>query len=289
MNTRFRHAALAPLMLLALTLAIPAGAQTRATPPKAEPQKGGPVKPAAAKPAQKKPVPAKKRTGKHVWSGTGFLGFDGGMQATSESFKSTVTTTLNVEQATFDATYSGKSAAMFGARGGMRVWRNLAVGAGLSIFTRTGDAAITGRLPHPFYFNQFRDVTGTAPGLKRDETMVAVEATWLAPINKKLSVAIFGGPAFITIRQDMATSLQVTETYPYDKVTLTGVSTASVSKSVAGFTVGADIVYLLSRTVGLGGQVRYSRGSADLEPEAGQTTRVNVGGLQASAGLRFRF
>ena len=55
---------------------------------------------------------------------------------------------------------------------------------------------------------------------------------------------VFGGPAYISVRQDMATRIQFNESYPYDSATFTGVETASVSGGGVGATAGVDVSYL---------------------------------------------
>jgi hypothetical protein len=137
-------------------------------------------------------------------------------------------------------------------------------------------------------FNQYRDVTGTASGLYRLDTMVALEASWLAALGRRVDMFVFGGPAYVWTRQDMATRIKFTEVYPYDTATFTGVETARVSGGAFGFTAGADVAYLLTKSLGVGGQVRYSRASATLAP-AGQASRVVLGGLQLSASARLLF
>ena len=50
---------------------------------------------------------------------------------------------------------------------------------------------------------------------------------------------MFAGPAFFKVQADIPTSVNFTESYPYDSATFSSLETSSVSDSAAGFTVGA--------------------------------------------------
>lgn len=223
------------------------------------------------------------------WTDTGYLDVDGGVQTATPGFTSTVTFTLNGEGGTMTAKYTFVNAGLITGRGGFRIWGNLGLGVGLSRFSRVGEASIAARLPHPFFFNQFRDVSGTATGLKREETMVSAELSWVLRPARKFDVMLLAGPAYFTTRQDMATLPTYTETYPFDSATFTGVEFRSVRKTALGFTAGLDLSYLFNKHMGLGGLVRFSRATATFSAAAGSSSSVTLGGIQASAGLRIRF
>ena len=255
------------------------------TPKTAGPQAPGQKTPAPKAPAAKKPLPP--RTSK-VWKGRGFMVVSGGAQVAAPSYTSTVTFTVHAEDATLNATSKVGVGPAFGIRGGMRVWRNMAVGAALGVASTNQSVDVTGRLPHPFMFNQFREVQGTASGLGRFETMVAFEASWLFALKRRVDMFVFAGPAYFSVRQDMATRIQFTEVYPYDTASFTGVESTSFSGSAVGMTAGADVAYLVSKSLGVGGQLRYSYASATLGP-AGQPATVGLGGLQLSGSVRVLF
>jgi hypothetical protein len=255
------------------------------TPKTAGPQAPGTKTTSAGKPVTKKPGPP--RTSK-VWKGNGFMVVSGGAQIAAPSYTSTLTFTVHAEDATLNATAKVGVGPAFGIRGGMRVWRNMAVGAALGVTSTSQSADVTGRLPHPFMFNQLRDVEGRATGLGRTEVMVAFEASWLFALKRRVDMFVFAGPAYFSVRQDMATAIQFTEVYPYDTASFTGVESTSVSGSALGITAGGDVAYLLSKSLGIGGQLRYSYASATLGP-AGQPSTVPLGGLQLSGSVRVLF
>ena len=115
-------------------------------------------------------------------------------------------------------------------------------------------------------------MSGTADGLARTETLVAFEVSWLVALARRVDMFVFGGPAYINVRQDMATRIQFTESYPYDTATFTGVETASVSGGGVGATGGIDVSYLVTKQLGVGGEraLLLRVGHADAVHPAGE-------------------
>lgn len=223
------------------------------------------------------------------WTDRVYVQVDAGAQAGTPGFTSNVTFKLNGEDGTFTARYRFVSAIILAGRAGVRVRGNLAVGLGVSRFVRQGEAQVTAALPHPFFFNQPRNVAGLASDLKREETMVSAELAWLLRPGRKIDVMLFAGPAYFTTHQRMATAPRYTETYPYDSATFVGVESRNVVKSGVGFTAGLDVTCLLTRHLGLGSLIRYSRAMTTFTAAPGSDARATLGGVQASAGLRIRF
>jgi hypothetical protein len=57
-----------------------------------------------------------------------------------------------------------------------------------------------------------------------------------------------------------------------------------------GFHAGADVGYFFSRYAGVGGTVRFSRGSVEMaEPLSEKPAKMTTGGMQFGGGLRLRF
>ena len=164
------------------------------------------------------------------------------------------------------------------------MWRNLAVGAGISLFSRQDSLQVTAQLPHPFHFDRPRAISGTAADLAREETALHVQAMWLAPVGERVEIAVFGGPSFVNVTQDVMTGVRFTQAYPYDAAEYTGIDRAARSASATGFNVGADVGFYFTRWLGAGGAVRFTRANADLDG-----VEIEAGGLLATAGLRVRF
>ena len=79
------------------------------------------------------------------------------------------------------------------------------------------------------------------------------------------------------------------QTYPYTEATFAGARRRAQSASTTGGHVGADIAVYFADRVGIGGTVRVSRGSVDVDASDGDTVAIDVGGVQMSGGLRLRF
>ena len=223
------------------------------------------------------------------WEHRGFFSINGVFQATASDFTGNATFTLFVEEGDFDANYNAETGPMFDVTGGIRVWRNLAIGAGVSIFDSDNSATVTARLPHPFHFDRHRQVDGTAAGLTRREIGIHVQATWIVPVSDRLDVAVFGGPTFFTVDQDLVTEVMFEHTFPFDTASFTGTATSSESESAIGFNVGIDVGFYFSPNVGVGGMARFSRATVDFSSVDGGTVSTDAGGLQVGGGLRVRF
>ena len=117
------------------------------------------------------------------WEHRGFLSVNGGFQLTTSDSTDNATFTLFVEEGDFAANYNPETGFVFDASGGARVWRNLAIGVGVSIFNGDSNASIEARIPHPFQFDQHRQVDGTAASLTHQEIGIHVQATWIVPVN----------------------------------------------------------------------------------------------------------
>ena len=219
----------------------------------------------------------------------GFVSVDGLFQATSNDFDTAVTFRANAEDGEFTTDYTLRNGPAFDVSGGAMVWRQLGVGVGVSRFSRDTPARLTAEVPHPFFFNRPREVSGGVGGLKREELAFHVQARGVFPLSPRLQLAVFGGPSFFKVKQGVVTAFDYDETYPYDTATFRSATTDEVDESVIGFHAGADVSYFFTQNVGVGGILRYAGASVDITAPDGDTVDVSVGGLQVGAGLRLRF
>jgi len=219
------------------------------------------------------------------WTDRGYVDVSGWYQAASTSFSDVARPITFGEPAAINTTYTVRSAAGFEAAAGVRIWRNLAAGAGVSFFSRSASGSIAAQIPHPFYFNRARPVAGDTSDLTHHETAVHVRLTWLAPLTGRWQLALSGGPSWFMLDQDLVTAVSVTQTYPFDTADFAGVTSARQSKSHIGFNAGGDLDYMLRPKVGLGFGVMFSRARVALT----DSTTIDAGGLHVGGGLRFRF
>jgi hypothetical protein len=208
-------------------------------------------------------------------------------QVNSNDFTDTATIRRNVENGRLETTYDVGGGLAFDVSGSYLVWRNLAVGVGLTLFSKSTTTDINAQVPHPFFFNQPRTVTGQFEG-DRSETAVHVQARWLVPVNDKVLVTIFGGPSFFKVEQDIVNDFEYSESYPFDTATFTRAIASSQSESALGINVGGDVAYFFSPNVGVGGTAQYSGATVDMATPSGSAD-VKAGGLQVGGGIRLRF
>jgi hypothetical protein len=247
-------------------------------------------KPAPAKPAAK-PTPAPTvKTKKGGWLDRGYLSVNGLYQTAGPAFTQSQSWTYFAETATATIDYPAESAPGIDMAGGYRIWRNLAVGAGLTYVSRPTTTVVSGSLPNPLYLNKPTTLSGGFAA-SHSETAVNVLAMWAIPLRPKMLLMVGGGPSFVSVTQTIvvADGIGVSLVYPYDSGSIRSAKTTDSSQLALGFSVGADFTYRLAKTIGVGGMVRYARASADF-PVAGQpSVPVATGGLEVGGGLRVLF
>ncbi len=175
---------------------------------------------------------------------------------------------------------------VFDIGGGYRVWSQVYAGLSYSYTSDSSNADVTGSIPHPLRYDEFRAVTGNANGLKHKESALHLQAVWRQPVTTKFDVALSIGPTIYFASQDVVKGLTIAE--QPNGVVLTGVETESVNDTTVGFNIGADGTYLFSPRFGAGAFLRYAGGEASLDGTAG-TVKLDLGGVQIGAGLRLRF
>ena len=194
-----------------------------------------------------------------------------------------------VETATAEVDYDSEPGVFFDGGVGFLLWKRLGAAVSFSRFTRDGSAQVDARIPHPFFDNRHREISGTADGVTRTETGIHMQATITAAAGDSFIVILSGGPSYLNVEQDLVSGVRYTESFPFDEATFTTADLARESGSALGFNAGADVIWMVGRQWGIGGLVRYTRTTVDLETNDGRTIGVKAGGLQAGAGIRLRF
>lgn len=217
------------------------------------------------------------------------IGVSGGVQQAAEDLSDHFSFPKNAETETVDVHYPMKPLGFIDLAAGYRVWKNLGVGAAVSVTSGKGDAEVTASVPHPFFFNQPRTVTGTEHNVSHSETGVHVQLQYLIPATGKLHFILEGGPSWINVDHEVVTDVTVTESYPFDTAAFGGAVTKSTTGSALGFNGGVDVTWMFAESVGVGGIVRYTRADIDLKAVEGRSLSVKAGGLQAGAGIRVLF
>lgn len=213
----------------------------------------------------------------------------GGVQSAGSELTDRLQWEVHLETATADIDYGAKSSSWFSGGAGLRLWRQLGVGVAYSSATRDGVAQIEGQIPHPFFFERPRPISGESATLARTENAVHVQALYIVPQRGRLSVILSAGPSRFDVEQDLVTDVQFTEEFPFDEAAFQRADSRAVSATAVGFNVGADVAYMFSRVAGVTGLVRFSQATVDLARPDGTRVSVKAGGVQAGVGLRLAF
>ena len=217
-----------------------------------------------------------------------FIAINGAMQTAAPKLSDGFTYEVNAEPAQVDVDYAGKSAPLFDATFGLRLFRSGGVAVGFSRASTTGSAHVEADIPHPFFDDRDRHVTGDAEDLRRSETAVHAQF-YIVNERGRMKTRLMGGATYFRVEQDIVTAVNVDETFPFDTATFASADTTRADGTAFGFNVGADVSWMLNRRFGLGALVRYTRGSVDLNAGEGRTVSLDAGGLQAGGGIRFTF
>ncbi len=223
------------------------------------------------------------------WSERVFISFNGAYQPAKHDFSDRFEFERDLETGSTQTDYPIKGGLTFDGGAGYRVWKNLGAGVAVSYFTRDDVGHTTSSVPHPLYFNQPRTITGDATSVTRTERAVHVQVMYLWKSSGALRLAISGGPSFFTVEQELVTDVTVSQSYPYDTATFGSATTTRVKASKAAFNVGADVMWMFTPNMGVGGIARFSKVSVDLDAPGNRTVPVDAGGGYAGGGLRLVF
>lgn len=216
------------------------------------------------------------------WTDKGFANLSGGVQSGSHTVGTNPTFPIYDETAGVATSQKVKGGGLFDVSAGYKVWRNLAVGLGFTSTSSKEGATLTAAIPDPVFFDRPRTVAATVSGLKHSEKAVHIIGTWMIPVTDKIDVGLMLGPTVFTVKQQLPGTLTVAEPGP----TVTNVAVTSASKTSAGFNLGVDVTYMVTKRYGGGLLLRFAHGSVSLP---GATDKLTVGGAQVGGGVRVRF
>jgi len=213
----------------------------------------------------------------------------GGYQPSTTDFDDSFTFDLNRETGTTRTSYPIDAGVFFDVALSERIWRGLAIGLAYSRFEVKGNVSATSSLPHPFFLNQNREVSGEADGMTRTESGVHLSAQYQIPIGSRFYVTVMGGPSFISVNQSVVIDVNYTEEYPYDTATFASVDSSRKSGDEIGFNAGLDVRWMFTRNLGIGALGRVTKATIDLKDTGDRTISVDAGGTQFGAGIRVAF
>jgi hypothetical protein len=211
-----------------------------------------------------------------------------GGQLSSTTFTTTTASPLNLETSTINTSYTVPTGKLFDGGILFRLAGGFGVGVAISSYSERRDGTVTGSIPHPFFFNTPRSLSGTAAGLQRSELDAHIQAAYMIAA-KRYDVVISGGPTIFRVSQDLVSGAVFTDDYPHDTVTFTSATTVKGEATKTGFNVGVDVGYRIAPSLGVGGLVRFSRASVSFPLTGSADVSVDAGGVQVAGGVRFYF
>ena len=149
-----------------------------------------------------------------AWLDRGYLSVNAIYQTATPSFTQTQSWTYFAETASVSIEYPGESAPGVDIAGGWRVWRNLAIGAGLAVVSRPSTTVVSGSMPNPLYANRPTTLSGGFEA-KHSETAIHVQASWTMPLKPKMVLMVFGGPSFVNVTQTIVQAEGIGTSIPY--------------------------------------------------------------------------
>jgi len=226
-----------------------------------------------------------------TWADRGYINLGWGVEAGSSSITGTQTGTIYEETTTVTSAAEFSSGSFFDVAIGVRVWRNLTVGAGYHQEQNDTEAHLTGSIPSPIFFNRPRTLDQNE-ALERKEKAAHLMIGWVIPLGEKLDVMAYGGPSFFRLEHDTISRVVPVENSTNFTTVAADVDMITQKKSATGFNVGVDATYIVwqndSVRVGAGGFVRFTQ--ADFNIDMLSTSQsTTAGGLQFGFGGRLRF
>ena len=227
----------------------------------------------------------------------GWLDVNIGVAASAQQdFTSAAAGFIYGEPAALAASYPQPSrGADFDFGGGFMFTPLLGLGVSLSGTAHEDPAGLGLIIPHPFYFNSSATAEGiTAVALQRQEGAFHIQLAAVPARSEQFSLRFFGGPSYFRVQQDTVEDISFTQSAsPFSRlnvVTVTGFQGREIEGTGWGFHAGADVSVYFSRVLGVGGMLRFSKGSVEVfDPLSELTHDLDAGGVQAGGGLRLRF
>jgi hypothetical protein len=212
-----------------------------------------------------------------------FAAVNFGSQTKARTFTTTGSQPIYDETATFESVVGIGNERVFDISAGVRVWSNLALGVGFTSYSDSGSAGLTASIPDPLFFDTPVQRGATADGQEHKQQQVHLSAYWLQPLTDKFDVALYAGPTFFSVKQDLLTGITVAA----GSTTIASTASTALDESTVGYHAGLDLRYLVLQNVGVGAFVRFTGGSLDVASLAGG--KMDVGGFQYGVGIRFRY
>jgi hypothetical protein len=217
------------------------------------------------------------------------LVIDGGAIVNPQSFSQDFALTKNAESTPVTIDLKPAAGGFIDAGARVRVARSLWVGAVGFAATSKAEGILTAQVPHPFYFNKRREISGDLTNLSHTESGAHVDLAYAIQTGGGPEIQIFGGPSYFSVKQTLVTDFTFTDSYPYDTARFESATTTEATGGAFGLNLGGDVTWRLGRSLLVGGLVRYSFANVTLSPSAGNDVDMHAGGIDIGAAVRVAF
>lgn len=213
-----------------------------------------------------------------------------GMQFINDAFMNQVTFRRYAETGRFDAHYDVTKHYSIDGGISVRLWRALGLGVAVSHVAEPTTVFIEAVVPNPYFFSVPRLTSGVRRGLTRREIGLHVQGQLWRVFGETFLLRATWGPTIFMVRQDLVSQIGTLESrIDFDRVSLTSHRTTTVTAGSLGLNLGFDGTLFLTDRIGIGFNVRYSRGTATIRLRNRSPTPVELGGSHAAGGLRIAF
>lgn len=213
-----------------------------------------------------------------------------GMQFINDAFMNRVTFRQYRETGHFDAHYDVTNHYSIDGDISFRLWRWLGLGVAVSHVAEPTTAFVEAVVPNPYFFNVPRLTDGVRRGLNRREIGLHVQGQLWRVFGETFLLRATWGPTIFIVRQDLVSQIGTLESrIDFDRVSLTSHRATTVTAGSLGLNLGFDGTLFLTERIGIGFNVRYSRGTATIRLRHRSPTPVELGGSHAAGGLRIAF
>ena len=213
-----------------------------------------------------------------------------GMQFINDAFMNQVTFRQYDETGFFDAHYDvTKHYSLDGDIAG-RIWKAVGLGIAVSHVSEPTRSVINAQVPNPFFFNFPRSTRGIVRNLKRREIGLHLQGQVWHFFRDNFLLRVTWGPTVFVVRQDLVSRIETQESsIDFDRVSLAGHRIRTLTSGSVGFNLGFDGTLFVTERIGLGFNMRHSRGSTTIDLGGRSDTLLELGGIHAAGGLRLVF
>ncbi len=226
--------------------------------------------------------PVASTSGLLDWNDKGFVNVSAGGQFGSQSISTAFSFSLYDEIGSVTTTRQIKGGTFIDLTAGLRVSGQWGVGFNFYQRSATSNATVTASVPDPILFDAPRTVNSSVPDMAHKETWIAVLFVYVIPVSDKIDLMILGGPAVTRLNHQLASSATVTEPASGPKI---DIGLTAIHHNYWNYQVGADLRYMVTDRIGVGGFVRFGEQKANVS----KSVKVTLGGTQVGVGLRVKF